>query len=108
MDRNSKLQILVELIGRTVSSENVDGKNDDTIVTNSVQGTGKITEFISEDGLTLKATHLSHLDEPPKKLYALIEMENKKIIKIPVNLLISSKNKVQDKDKEEEVEKKAE
>ena len=95
MDKNNKLQSLVKLIGCVVSNESGKNKNDDVINTNLVQGTGKITEFISEDGFTLRAIHLSHLDKPPKKLYALIEMEDKKIIKIPASSLISSTNKAQ-------------
>ena len=84
----------MELIGRIVSNQSSD--NDDNVInTNLVKGTGKITEFISEDGFTLRAIHLSHLDKPPKKLYALIEMEDKKIIKIPASSLISSINKTQ-------------
>ena len=92
----------MELLGQTVSNQESENKDDaDTIITNSVQGTGKITEFISEDGFTFKATHLSNLDTPPKKLYALVEMENKKIIKIPASSIISSKNKSQEKDETE-------
>ena len=101
LDKSDKLQSFVELIGQTVSNENSDDKDDNTIVTNLVQGAGRITEFISEDGFTLKATHLSRLESPPKKLYALIEMENKKIIKVPTNSLISSKTKIQEKEEPE-------
>ena len=104
MDKNEKLQLFAELIGQTVSNENSDSKDaENTIVTNLVKGTGKITEFISEEGLTLKTNHLSHLDDLPKKLYALIEMEDKKILKISAYSLVSSKNK-----NKEEPEKKSE
>ena len=99
MDKNARLQLFVELIGQTVSNENSDSKDaDNTIVTNLVKGSGKITEFVSEEGITLKTNHLSHLDDLPKKLYALIEMDDKKIIKIPASSLLPSKKN----DKEEE------